>query len=270
MGAVTRKETGDLRLAVRGLVAAYRRRDAPVVRGIDVDICRGEVVGVLGPNGCGKSTFVKAVCGVVPARSGTIVADGTDMGRRKPARRAATIGYVPQQELSTGALTVADSLALGLNRRALGTAAVADIVSVVAARLGLSDLLLTRVVELSGGQRQRVLIGRSLAIATPYLLLDEPVSSLDLRYQLEIMHIVSDLARTEGVGVLVVLHDLNLAAAFCDRVVVMERGRVLAEGATHEVITDDLVHDLYGPVADVVDVAGDRFVLPRTNGHRHV
>ncbi|MFE0747524.1 ABC transporter ATP-binding protein [Gordonia sp. NPDC058843] len=257
-------------LEVRGLVAAYRRRGAPVLRGVDVDVRRGEVVGVLGPNGCGKSTLVKSVCGVLTPRAGTVVADGVDVMRLRPSRRAGMLGYVPQQEFSTGALTVADSLSLGLDRRTLGAAAVADVVLGVASRLDLSDLLLRRVVELSGGQRQRVLIGRSLAIGTPYLLLDEPVSSLDLRYQLEIMQTAGDLARAEGVGVLVVLHDLNLAAAFCDRVVVLDRGRVHAEGATREVVTEALVHELYGPVADVVELRGERFVLPRTEGYRRV
>lgn len=157
---------------------------------------------------------------------------------------------------------------MALNRRALGERAVADIVLRVADRLGLTGLLLRRVIELSGGQRQRVLIGRSLAARTPYLLLDEPVSSLDLRYQLEIMNILGDLAG-DGVGVLVVIHDLNLAVSHCDRIVVIDEGQVRAEGPARGVVTKELVEELYGPVATVVDIDDGRFVLPTIRSRSH-
>lgn len=260
MGAVT---PGGPGLAVRGLTTAHRRRGAPVLEQVDIDVGRGEIVGILGPNGCGKSTLLKSLCGVLTPRAGAVTADGVDLLRARPAARARTLGYVPQQDDGIGsALTVAESLSLGLDRRALGDVAVMDIVLATAERLGLAGLALRRTDALSGGQRQRVLIGRALAARTPYLLLDEPVSSLDLRYQLEILEILTELARADGAGVLIVLHDLNLAVAYCDRLIVLDQGRVHSHGSARDIVTSALVADLYGPVAHVVDVGEARFVLP--------
>lgn len=250
-------------LTVRDLYAGHRRRDQPVVKGVDLDLARGEIVGVLGPNGCGKSSLLKSLCGVLAPRSGSVTAEGLNLLRIKPARRAKILGYIPQHEdMAVDGLTLAESMSLALDRRALGQRAVTDIVLDTAARLGLTGMALRRVAELSGGQRQRALIGRALAARTPYLLLDEPVSSLDLRYQLEILDILVDLARTGGVGVLIVLHDLNLAVAYCDRLVVLNQGRVHSKGAAPELVTTALVEDLYGPVAEVVDLGDARYVLP--------
>lgn len=250
-------------LTVRALTAAHRRRGQPVLRGVDLDLAAGEVVGILGPNGCGKSTLLKSLCGVLTPRSGTVLADGVDLLRARPRTRATMLGYVPQHDDGIGgALTVAESISLGLDRRALGEAAVADIVLGIVDRLGLAGMAAHRAAALSGGQRQRVLIGRALATRAPYLLLDEPVSSLDLRYQLEILELLTELAQVDGVGVLIVLHDLNLAAAYCDRLVVLDEGRVHSHGPARDLVTSELVAELYGPIAHVVDVDEARFVLP--------
>lgn len=263
MVSVTDDSRSTTGLRVRGLTAAHRRRGSAVITGIDVDVAPGDIVGVLGPNGCGKSTLLKSVCGVISPRSGTIVADGTDLARVRPRRRAQILGYVPQHDDGVGrALTVAESMSLALDRRRLGDEATLDIVLHTAERLGLGGMASRRAFELSGGQQQRVLIGRTLAARTPYLLLDEPVSALDLRYQLEIMEIVRDLAHTDGVGVLIVLHDLNLAAAFCDRLLVLDQGRVHSHGRPADLITTEFVETLYGPVADVVELNGARYVVP--------
>lgn len=257
---MTTKHSG---VRVRGLSAAHRRRGEPVIDGIDVDLARGEMVGVLGPNGCGKSTLLKTVCGVIRPRAGTLVADGEDLLRVRPSVRAQILGYVPQHDDGVGrAVTVAESMSLALDRRRLGEQAVLDIVLDTAERLGLGGMVSRRAFELSGGQQQRVLIGRTLAARTPYLLLDEPVSALDLRYQLDIMEVLRELVDTDDVGVLIVLHDLNLAAAFCDRLVVLDQGRVHSRGRPIELLTTTFVESLYGPVADVVELGEARYVVP--------
>lgn len=250
-------------LRIRGLTAAHRRRGTPVLHDVGLDLGRGEMVAVLGPNGCGKSTMLKSLCGVIRPRSGSVVADGRDLVAVSPKNRAALIGYVPQHDDGVGrALTVAESMSLALDRRALGRDGTLDRVIGIAERLGLAGMLGRRAHELSGGQQQRVLIGRTLAARTPYLLMDEPVSALDLRYQLEIMGLLHDLVRSDGVGVLIVLHDLNLAAGFCDRVIVMDQGRIRRTGSPAEVITTDLVDTLYGPVAEVVRLHDAPYVVP--------
>lgn len=264
MVAVTHTDSRTGRgLAVRALTVAHGRRGPAVLEGIDLDLARGEVVGILGPNGCGKSTLLKSLCGVLTPRAGAAVADGVDLLAARPSTRSRMVGYVPQQDDGQGGgLTVAESMSLALDRRALGEDAVTDIVLATAGRLGLAGLALRRTSALSGGQRQRVLIGRALAARTPYLLLDEPVSSLDLRYQLEILEILTELARVDNAGVLVVLHDLNLAVAYCDRLIVLDQGRVHSHGAARDIVTSELVADLYGPVARVLDHDDARFVLP--------
>lgn len=250
-------------LRVRGLTAAHRRRGVPALHDVDLDLGRGEMVAVLGPNGCGKSTMLKSLCGVIRPRSGSVVADGRDLSAVSPSTRAALIGYVPQHDDGVGrALTVAESMGLALDRRALGRDGTLDRIIAIAYRLGLAGMLGRRAHELSGGQQQRVLIGRTLAARTPYLLMDEPVSALDLRYQLEIMGLLHELVRSDGVAVLIVLHDLNLAAGFCDRVIVMDEGRIRRTGSPAEVITTDLVDTLYGPVAEVVRLHDAPYVVP--------
>ncbi len=263
MGATLTDPGAGIR--IEGLVAAHRRRGAPVVDDIDLTVGRGEIVGVIGPNGCGKSTLIKAVVGVLTPRAGRVLVDGRDTTRTRPARRARLLGYVPQQDtVQAPALTVVESIGLGLHGRSRGTVQHARAAE-IADDLGLGGLALHRAAELSGGQRQRVLIGRALAGAAPYLLLDEPVSNLDLRYQVEIMDLLRGLAGG-GAGVLVVLHDLNLAAAHCDRLAVMSEGRIFTHGPAEQVVTEELVHGLYGPVATVTEVDGARYVLPRRRG----
>ncbi len=254
-------------LSVCGLTAAHRRRGPAVIEGVDLEVGRGEMVAVLGPNGCGKSTMLTSLCGVLRPRSGTVVADGVDLRLVRPSVRASIVGYVPQRDDGVGrALTVAESMGLALDHRALGAAAALDRVLATAERLGLSGMVTRRASELSGGQQQRVLIGRTLAAQTPYLLLDEPVSALDLRYQLEIMELLRGLVDTDRVGALVVLHDLNLATAFCDRVIVMDDGRIRREGPPREVITTEFVEGLYGRVAEVVRLNGAPYVVPIRRG----
>ncbi|KXO91323.1 ABC transporter ATP-binding protein [Tsukamurella pseudospumae] len=246
---------------VEDVDVAYRRRGAAAVSGASLTVRRGELVGVIGPNGSGKSTLLKALVGIASLRSGRIVVDGVDAATMRGVQRAALLGYVPQQDLVHGpALTVVESIALGVPA-GVGRADGQERAVGVAHRLGLGGRVLRRTDELSGGQRQRVTIGRALVRSAPYLLLDEPVSSLDLRYQGEIMGLLRELA-DDGTGVLVVLHDLNLAAAYCDRLVVVSDGRIGPSGPARDVVTEELVSGLYGDASVVREVDGVRYVLP--------
>ena len=248
-------------LQVRDLVVAHGRRRQPVLDGVRLDLEPGRVLAVIGPNGGGKSTLLKAVLGIVPPRRGSVLVDGAETVGIAPAARARLLGYVPQSEPVPGSgMTVADAIALGLPRGVRGHAALEQVVA-GADRVGIGARLDDALADLSGGQRQRALIARALVTGAPYLLLDEPVANLDLRYQLQIMDMLGELADA-GAGVLVVLHDLNLASAHCDDVAVVHDGRIDHLGPPREAITDELVRTLYGPVARLAEVDGHRYLVP--------
>lgn len=236
------------------------------VKGVDLRVPAGTVVGMLGPNGCGKSTLVRALGGITKPSAGTIRIADLDLRRLSGSRRAEKIAYVPQSENdSLAELTVFEAVKLGVNRNSKGTSSTTTVVE-TARTLGIDQWLLRRVGELSGGQRQRVAIARALAARTPFVLLDEPVSSLDLEQQVRIMELLVQLA-ADGVGVLVVLHDLNLAATFCEQLVVMEAGTIIARGTPAEVIEHGLLDRLYAQAAELRQLGGRPVVLPRK---RHI
>lgn len=239
------------RLEIIALNVRHGRHRPYALQDANLTLRCGEVTGIIGPNGAGKSTLLKAVCGIIPAASGRIVLGDTDLQTLRQRQRAEITGYVPQQDDPSGsALTVFDAVALGANEGARRRD-VERAVLVVARRLDLGPLLFQRVGELSGGQYQRVLIGRALVRDTPFLLLDEPVNNLDLHYQVEIMHLLRILAAEDGKAIAVVLHDMNLAATFCDRIAVIADATISCQGRASDVITASLVRELFGNVAEV-------------------
>jgi len=219
-----------------------------VVRGLSARFNGGGMVGVLGPNGAGKSTFVRALLGLVPS-GGRVLLDGEPVsGLSRPAL-ARRIAYLPQGQSLHWPLSVERLVALGrlphlaplsrpgeADRAAVGRAMALAEVAHLAGRTA---------TELSGGERARVLLARALAVEAPVLIADEPLASLDPEHQLLVLELLRDRARAGGL-VLVVLHDLALAARFCDRVLVMEAGRLVADGAPADVLTPALLGQVYG------------------------
>ncbi|RMI09331.1 ABC transporter ATP-binding protein [Cellulomonas triticagri] len=241
---------------------AYGRR--PVLRGVDLRAGQGEVVGLVGPNGSGKSTLVRALYGAITPDRGSVVLDGVPLGalrRREVARRVAVVVQDAAQELP---LSVADVVELGtLPHRRPGRARDDRVVAQALRRVGVDHLADRMVGALSGGERQRVLVARALAQQTSHLLLDEPTNHLDIRYQHEVLALVRDL----GLTTVVVLHDLNLAARYCDRLVLLREGRVHAAGPVADVLA--VVPDVYGLRAQRVDADdGTRQLLFRRGDAR--
>jgi len=240
-------------LEVRDLEAGYG--DGPVIRGLALAVEPGEFVAVLGPNGSGTSTRVKAVQTLLAGVRGTVRCGGEDVLGLSPRRIASMIAYVPQMAEPAFEYTVGESVRMGrfarqgrLERASAGDdAAVAE-----AMRLTEVDGLAAKgLSQLSGGERQRVFIARALAQDAPLLLLDEPSSHLDIRYQAEIYRILAALRRDGGKTVDVAEHNVNLAAAHADRLGFLKDGAVAAEGTPQQTVTAANIRGIFGADVDI-------------------
>ncbi|MEV0317973.1 ABC transporter ATP-binding protein [Streptomyces sp. NPDC050658] len=217
-----------------------------IVDGVSIAPRPGATVGLLGPNGSGKSTLLRLLSGVLSPASGVVTLDGSplpELGRRTVARRLAVVDQHADTQVE---LTVRDVVRLGRvpHRRAWSAPAARDdeAVSDALARTGLADRAAQSWHTLSGGERQRVQIARALAQEPRELLLDEPTNHLDIQHQLDLLALVTDLPVTTVVA----LHDLNLAAMFCDHLLVLHEGTAHAAGTPAEVITEELIAKVYG------------------------
>jgi iron complex transport system ATP-binding protein len=223
--------------------------DRPVLRGVSVTLAAVEVVALLGPNGSGKSTLLRVLLGHLRS-SGSVTWEGRIVGEWSVRALARRVAYLPQNPTADGEHRVVDVLRLGRAPYwgAFGLESPTDmrVVHEVAATLDLTDLLDRPMDELSGGQRQRVFVGRCLAQEPAALLLDEPTTFLDLRHQVELLQLLRRLARERSVGVMLASHDLNLAAAMSDRAVLLDDGRVAAEGTPAQVLREEVLSAVYG------------------------
>ncbi|MYB41082.1 MAG: ABC transporter ATP-binding protein [Chloroflexi bacterium] len=242
-----------------------------ILDGVAIEVRAGEVVGLVGPNGAGKSTLLRAATGLVPLRGGRIRVGGDaldGLSRGELARRVAVVQQLPE---APATLSVRQLALLGRHPhlRLLARESSRDLAIAEAAlrQAGCHELADRELGTLSGGERRRAFIARALAQQAPLLLLDEPTANLDAGAQHEVLELVADLARNET-GVLLVVHDLTLAIAYCDRLVLLDRGRVAAAGAPGDVITPDTVGRLYGDAVTVVPhpVTGAPLVLPSRLG----
>ncbi|MEL6181285.1 MAG: ABC transporter ATP-binding protein [Myxococcota bacterium] len=254
-------------LELRQLSLTYPHHTHPALDAVSATIYGGELVGLLGPNGSGKSTLLKALVGPealghIPT-TGSVLLHGANPHVRGPLWRARRLAYLPQDVPGELPMTVERLVQLGryphrvssfwgtVDTTARGHAQ--QIVEASMRRCDVWDMRLRGCMELSGGERQRALLASVLAQQPRTLLLDEPTSALDLRYALQILTILRDLVHDEGCAVVMASHDLNMAARFCTRLLVLDRGRLVADGPPREVLTPKLLAQVYGIEADVVD-----------------
>ena len=239
------------RFEIRGLSAGYSNRT--VFSGLDLQpVPAGSLVAVVGANAAGKSTLLKSIAGLVPSK-GQVLLSGNDLSALPRQSRLREVGYLPQSLPQASSLVVYESLlsALRTGRPAMGRAEIELTIESVLDELGLRALALRRLDELSGGQRQMVGLAQVIARAPPLLLLDEPTSALDLRWQLMLLQSVRALISRQGAIALMAVHDLNLAMRFCDRVVVLGPGGLLAAGTPQEVLTPEVLRRAWGIEARV-------------------
>jgi iron complex transport system ATP-binding protein len=251
---------------------AYHHRSGAradfALRDVSLVVPRGSLAGLLGPNGCGKTTLLKLLSGVLVPDGGTVSLDGRPlaaMSRRQIARRVAV---VPQETHPAFDFTAMEMVLMGRHPH-LGAFRLEGPEDFAIARdalaaTGTAHLAERPYMTLSGGEKQRVVIASALAQSPDVLLLDEPTASLDLRFQIEVASLLRRLNRDRGVTMVLATHDLNLAAAICDTLVLLREGQVIAQGATSDVLTPAMVQHLYGVEADVTfhHRAGHLTVVP--------
>ncbi|MFI6431072.1 ABC transporter ATP-binding protein [Rhodococcus oryzae] len=260
------------RLAAEALTVGYG--DRIIVDGLDLEIPTGVVTTVIGPNGCGKSTLLRSLGRLLKPKSGQVLLDGKAISTLKTKDVARTLGMLPQAPVAPEGLTVADLVAHGRHpHQSWIRQWSADDEGEVARALaltGVSELADRPVDQLSGGQRQRAWISMALAQGTDILLLDEPTTYLDLAHSVEVLDLVDRMHEELGRTVVMVLHDLNLAIRYSDRLIVMSEGAVVASGTPSEVISEELLLKVFGLEARVIeDPVSDRpLIVPI--GTRHV
>jgi len=255
-------------LQVRQVSFSYEAGNGFSLRDVSLTVERGALTGLLGPNGCGKTTLLKLMAGVLWPEQGTIAFAGrrlTDIARRELARHVAV---VPQETHPAFDYRVIEMVLMGRHPH-LGAFALEGpddlaIAHDALAATGTAHLAARAYMSLSGGEKQRVVIASALAQQPEVLLLDEPTASLDLAYQLEVAALLSRLNRERGVTIVLATHDLNLAASICGTLVLVREGRVLAQGATEAVLNGDTIRELYDVDAEVRfhDRSGHLTVVP--------
>ena len=258
--------TNETRLVAHGVHLAYDQRR--VVHGVDLAVPAGQVTVIVGANGCGKSTLLRALGRILRPVEGRVELDGRDLHRMRPREVASVLGLLPQQPVAPEGISVGDLVGRGRHphqgafRR--WSAADSDAVARALALTDTQDLVGRRVEELSGGQRQRVWVAMMLAQDPRILLLDEPTTYLDIAHQVDVLDLLADLNQQRGTTVVMVLHDLNLAARYADHLVVMAAGRLVREGAPGDVLDAECVREAFGLLARVVadPVTGCPMVVP--------
>ena len=246
--ASTTQQLDSTALHVKDVSVGYGERT--VLDTLNVDIKRGTVTSIVGPNGCGKSTLLRTMSRLLNPTKGEIVLDGKSI-HDIPTRKLATqLGLLPQTPIAPDGIVVADLVGRGRtpHQGILGRWSQQDydIVAEALETTGISDLAERSIDELSGGQRQRVWIAMALAQRTDTLLLDEPTTYLDVKHQLDVLDLLTELNRDRGTTIVMVLHDLNLAARYSDELVAVSGGKVFAHGHPREVITKENVKSVFG------------------------
>jgi len=253
-------------LRIKGVGFRYDSRKA--LEAVTFEAVEREILGIIGPNGAGKTTLLRCINNTLKPQVGVVLINGEDVSRWDRRRIARHMGLVPQSAVITFPFTVLEVVLMGRHphQSLFGGESERDL-EVVREALRLTDTLrfATRpVTELSGGERQRVIIARALAQEPDTLLLDEPTLHLDLNHQLEVLGLVRRLTRERGLVTVMTSHDLNLAARYCDRLLMLEQGRVYAVGAPEEVLTPANIRRVYQVEAEITrhPATGMLHILP--------
>jgi iron complex transport system ATP-binding protein len=260
------------KMEMQNVTLTYGQRS--VVRELSLHIYPGELLGLVGPNGCGKTSIIKALSHVLIPDAGRILLDGQELGAISRTELARLIGVVPQNPSLPDTFTVFEVAILGRNPH-LGllsgeTARDMAVVWQAMEKIGITHLAKRRIGELSGGEKQRVTIARVLAQEPQVILMDEPTANLDIFQQMDILDLITGMCREKNTAGLIAIHDLNIAAQYCTRIIMLKNGQIRAEGMPKEVVTAENVREVFGADTTVYPHPENNLpmVLPNT-GCRH-
>lgn len=255
-------------IEAQDVIAGYSRSE-PVLHSVSISAGSGDALALLGPNGSGKSTLLKALGGLIPIRQGSILLDGVPIGRIPPRERARRLAFLPQDPVLPGAITVEELVRTGrFPRRSAPFSAFSkeDEMAVAEAleQTGMSALRKRLLSSLSGGERRKARIAMTLAQKPELLLLDEPTAFLDPAISLSIAGLINKLAMKNGIAVITVLHDLNLAARFCSRAAFLRAGHILTAGPMAQVLNPETVKQTFDLDVRIAEgPGGTPFCIPR-------
>jgi len=252
-----------MNIIAQGITFSYH--STPSLIGVSMELQEKEVVGLVGPNGSGKTTLLKCMNKILEPKQGSIILGGQEIKKMSRLEVARDVGYVPQT--STGnpeALPVFEIVLMGRRPYINWQSGEEDNEKVWAALklLNIEHIAMRNFFELSGGEQQRVLIARSLAQEAQVLLLDEPTSNLDIRHQLEVMDLTKKLVTNEKLSAAIAIHDLNLAARYCDKVVMMKNGKIFAAGDAHSVLSPESIRTVYGVEVVINSIKNIQYIIP--------
>jgi iron-siderophore transport system ATP-binding protein len=263
--------TETRRLEVDELQLGYR--DRVVIESLSLIVPPGRVTAIVGPNACGKSTLLRALTRLLAPRHGRVMLDGQEIHRMRAKQLARQLGLLPQSPIAPEGITVGDLVGRGRHpHQSIFSRWTPEDDRAVAAALQATqtaELVDRPVDELSGGQRQRVWIAMALAQQTDVLLLDEPTTFLDVSHQIDVLDLLTDLNRSRGTTIVMVLHDLNVAARYSDHLIAMVAGRLHAAGSPHEVLTSETVRAVFGLDSEIITdpTSGKPIMLPIGRHH---
>lgn len=249
-------------LLARNICFAYRGRE--VLRGIDAEVAKGEILAVVGPNGAGKTTLLKCLLALLPLQGGEVLLDGSPLASLGAMERARCLAYVPQASPAKFPISVFEAVLMG-RRPYLGWRPSAEdlkIVDHILETMNLACLASQEFDRLSGGEKQKAMLARAFAQEAQYMLLDEPTSNLDLKHQLEVLDLVRARVSRRGIGAIVAIHDLNLAMRFADRILLVHHGDMFSSGLPHEVLTPQNIRAVYEVEVEEISVHGRRCLIP--------
>lgn len=239
----------------------------PILSEISYTFAEGHMTALLGPNGSGKTTLLRHILAQIKCPENAVLIDGKDTNDYVPKERSRKIAWVPQNSSGDSAFSV-EEVVLMARYPYKGTwdgdsEEDLKIAEEAMQAVGVLELRKRNFTSLSGGERQRALIARSLAQTTPWILLDEPTSNLDIKHQIGIMELLHKKVEEDGLSVVVVMHDFNMVERFCDRAILLKDGKVVSKGETRDVMTSERVSSVYETDFDIIEKEGRRFFFPK-------